>query len=222
MTNFRTLILALILSVTPAIMGVPSPWTLQSLRVAETALQRATDELKEAQRREHQEKKENLIYHIAKEFNKSEPLVRKIVEEVFQASQAPSLKVPVDPLLVLAVIAQESRFNPSAVGLPGPSVGLMQIHAPSHGNKDWKNVQLNIRKGVSLLSGYSLAPTSSKAKKRAVPRKNSLDSTLVSYNGGPGLAMKLCPSLAGPCRTNYTDKVKSHFREFSIIYHQEA
>lgn len=211
MTKFRTLILALILLLPPVVLGVPSPWTLQSLRVAEKTLYEALDAREKERAHQERRRKESLVQHITREFKSKEPLVRRIVEEAFKQSKKYKAKAPnspaANPLVILAIIAQESRFNPSAVGLPGPSVGLMQVHVPSHGEKDWHNISTNIGYGTRILDDYSA-------------KHKDLGRALASFNGGPLYAQRVCP--VSPCATAYTRKVKSHLAEFSLIYHQEA
>lgn len=62
----------------------------------------------------------------------------------------------VEPHLVLALIQQESAFNPSAVGDNGQSFGLMQLHLQGAGYgyqpEDLLLIPINLRIGIQYLS----------------------------------------------------------------------
>ena len=79
------------------------------------------------------------------------------------ASPSPALKskvrtiseqVGVDSLLVYAVIATESSWNPSAINSGSGCIGLMQINPPFHGGHSvayYLDAENNLRLGVEYL-----------------------------------------------------------------------
>lgn len=83
----------------------------------------------------------------------------------------------IQPELVLAVIEQESQYNPEAIGDSGNSLGLMQIQPYWHGERiqqlgcdDLLDPYQNVTVGVDIL-----------AEKLA---KGSTEWALMAYNGG--------------------------------------
>jgi len=98
-------------------------------------------------------------------------------EEVVSAARVASERVGLDPLLVLAVIAIESSFDPNAVSLAGAE-GLMQVvpryHEDTlqeHGGSDAvRDPTINILVGVRILDQY-------------IRRTGSLEAGLQRYNG---------------------------------------
>jgi Transglycosylase SLT domain len=65
-----------------------------------------------------------------------------------------SEQVDADPLLVISVIAHESRWNPNAVSKDGADVGLMQIRASNYGGprNDLFNPEININAGTDIMN----------------------------------------------------------------------
>ena len=98
-------------------------------------------------------------------------------EEVVKAAHLASERAGIDPLLVLAVIAIESSFDPNAVSLAGAE-GLMQVvpryHGDTleeHGGSDSvRNPETNILVGTHILEQY-------------IRRTGSLEAGLQRYNG---------------------------------------
>ncbi len=83
----------------------------------------------------------------------------------------------IQPELVLAVIEQESQYNPEAIGDSGNSLGLMQIQPYWHGKRmqqlgcnDLLDPYQNVTVGIDIL-----------AEKLA---KGSTEWALMAYNGG--------------------------------------
>lgn len=83
----------------------------------------------------------------------------------------------IQPELVLAVIEQESQYNPEAIGDSGNSLGLMQIQPYWHGERmqqlgcdDLLDPYQNVAVGIDIL-----------AEKLA---KGSTEWALMAYNGG--------------------------------------
>ena len=98
-------------------------------------------------------------------------------EEAVSAAHLASEQVGVDPLLVLAVIAIESSFDPNAVSLAGAE-GLMQVVPRYHGdtlkehggNDAVRDPKTNILVGTRILEQY-------------IRRTGSLEAGLQRYNG---------------------------------------
>jgi len=98
-------------------------------------------------------------------------------EELVGAAHLASGRVGIDPLLVLAVIAVESRFNPIAESLVGAK-GLMQIRPEYHDDKLQEHggrgavldPMINILVGARILEQY-------------IRRAGSLEAGLQRYNG---------------------------------------
>ena len=94
---------------------------------------------------------------IANRYRVSADFVAPVVMTAYQAAARSSL----DPLLVLAVIAIESSFNPTAVSITGAR-GLMQVMPKYHMDKIALHgdesilftPRMNIRVGVQILQEY--------------------------------------------------------------------
>jgi hypothetical protein len=106
------------------------------------------------------------------------PLSEDVQDHIFENCEI----YGVDPLLVIAIIEKESRYNELAIGDRGRSYGLMQIQPRWHysrmvdlGCKDLLDPYQNISVGVSYIS-------------ELLSRGNSLEWTLMAYNGGPSYA----------------------------------
>ncbi|HZQ72432.1 MAG TPA: lytic transglycosylase domain-containing protein [Burkholderiales bacterium] len=114
-----------------------------------------------------------LAGYLARRFTIAPEAAQRIVGAAFDAGDASSL----DPLLLLAMIAVESRFNPFAQSDNGAK-GLMQIipryHldklAPLGGESAVLDPEANIRVGAQILQEY-------------VARAGSLEAGLQVYNG---------------------------------------
>jgi len=98
-------------------------------------------------------------------------------EEVVKAAHLAGERVGIDPLLVLAVIAVESSFDPNAVSLAGAE-GLMQVVPRYHGNTlemhggsdAMRDPETNVLVGARILDQY-------------IRRTGSLERGLQRYNG---------------------------------------
>jgi hypothetical protein len=108
----------------------------------------------------------------------------------------------VDPLLLLSVIATESRFNPYAGSQAGGATGLMQVVLSVHRNKFAKfgrsdaiafNPVANVRVGGLILSD-------------CISRRGSVQEGLLCYCGASG------PNTDG----GYTEKVMSERRRLAL------
>jgi hypothetical protein len=85
---------------------------------------------------------------------------RNATRELVQAAYSEGTRIGIDPLLILAVVGVESRFNPLAESEAG-AVGLMQViprfHADKYGAAVGQSVldpQTNIRVGAKVLKEY--------------------------------------------------------------------
>jgi soluble lytic murein transglycosylase-like protein len=114
-----------------------------------------------------------LVEHLAKRFLIATQATEHMVGTAHRAAQA----VGLDPLLVLAVISIESRFNPIAESVMGAK-GLMQIIPKYHrakllehgGDEAVLDPESNILVGTRILQEY-------------VYRTGTLEAGLQSYNG---------------------------------------
>lgn len=102
-------------------------------------------------------------------------------------------EVGVDPALALSVAQIESGFNPNAVGDNGNSLGLFQIHRPSHPDyKGGTDPEANARYGIRLL-------------KRLLDANNgSVNKAIWAYNAGQGNVNK---GILPATTKNYINKV---------------
>lgn len=114
-----------------------------------------------------------LVEHLSKRFLVAAEAMRQAVGTAYRAAR----EVGLDPLLVLAVISIESRFNPVAESVMGAK-GLMQIipkfHldklAPYGGEEAVLDPESNILVGSRILQEY-------------VYRTGTLEAGLQTYNG---------------------------------------
>jgi soluble lytic murein transglycosylase-like protein len=130
--------------------------------------------------------------------------------EIAERLEAAQEEVELDPLLVLAVIAQESRFDPTARG-PRGSLGLMQVRpfvasdiAERH-DLDWdgpetlfdpvRNIEIGVAYLIEMLGMYA-----------------DVEFALAAYNMGPYRLRKLLGRGQEP-RGRYAGKVFEHYAE---------
>jgi soluble lytic murein transglycosylase-like protein len=114
-----------------------------------------------------------LIDHLSRRFTIATQAAERVVEAAYDAAHV----VALDPLLLLAVIAVESRFNPFAES-PMGAKGLMQIIPRYHRDKFAElggeaavlEPEANIQAGAQILQEY-------------VYRTGSLEAGLQYYNG---------------------------------------
>jgi len=110
----------------------------------------------------------------------SQTQIQELMPRIDAAIEAYSEKFNVDPLLVRAVIKQESGFQPFALSTAG-AMGLMQLMpdtAKGLGVSDPYNIEENIRGGIQYLS-YQLEAFD-----------NDLSLALAAYNAGPNAVRK--------------------------------
>ena len=114
-----------------------------------------------------------LVQHVARRYRIGEAAAGRVVNAAYLSAD----EVGVDPLLVLAVIAVESSFNPAAESGAGAK-GLMQIVPAWHrarldeygGEEQLLDPLTNIAVGTRILNDY-------------IARSADLEAALQSYNG---------------------------------------
>jgi len=139
-----------------------------------TAAEPQFDAATEAHPAPHQEHKV-LASYLARRYRVASDATADLVGEAYSVGRA----VGLDPLLILAVISVESRFNPIAESDMGAK-GLMQViprfHAEKfvvHGGEEAAlNPRTNILVGAQILKEY-------------IHRSGSLEQGLQLYNGAP-------------------------------------
>jgi soluble lytic murein transglycosylase-like protein len=98
-----------------------------------------------------------LAEDLALRYGRAASATRQIAEHAFEAAE----DVAVDPLLVLAVIGVESRFDPGAAN-PSGAKGLMQVIPRYHlrklaahgGEQSVLDPGVNVRVGTAILAEY--------------------------------------------------------------------
>lgn len=92
----------------------------------------------------------------------------------------------VDPAMVMAIIDRESKYNASAVGDSGASLGLMQIQPRWHSAPYSDRME---RLGcTNLLNPYDNVTVGVDILAELIESGNSIEWVLMCYNGGPGHA----------------------------------
>jgi soluble lytic murein transglycosylase-like protein len=134
----------------------------------------SAEQLSEAEREPLDPTQQALVEHLSKRFL----IAQAATERMVVAAHRAAAEVGLDPLLVLAVIAIESRFNPIAESVMGAK-GLMQIIPKYHldklraagGEHAVLDPESNIHVGTRILQEY-------------VYRTGTLEAGLQVYNGG--------------------------------------
>lgn len=130
----------------------------------------------------------------------------------------------VDPALVLAVIQQESRFNPKARSSEG-ALGLMQVMpatARGMGLKDAQKLlipEVNIRYGVQFIKDLWNEFGSKDLSRLSAGDINRTDvlNTIAAYNAGPGNVKKYHGIPPFRETRDYTAKVSANFGKFKNL-----
>lgn len=110
----------------------------------------------------------------------------------------------VDPLVVLAVIQVESRFDPTAVSSQG-AMGLMQLQGDTARELamdlglQWTGDELLFDQDVNILLGCAYLS-------RLIDRFGDLDAALAAYSSGPGV-VEARRDANGHIPFAYTDRV---------------
>ena len=142
-------------------------------------------------------KKLSLAEHIALTFNQPLSFVTKVVDTAYHEANRRGL----NPLLVLAVVAQESRFDPFALSGAGAK-GLMQVLPRYHsdkisdigGQKALFTAEANLKVGTAILGD-------------CVSQSNSLEEALRRYSGNS---------------RNYSQKVKGYWSQLESVVSSPA
>lgn len=145
-----------------------------------------------------QGQQEALIQYLSRKYLVANEAAKMFVETAYLVGD----ELKVDPLLILAIIAIESRFNPYAGGQTGGATGLMQVMISVHRDKFTKygrgetlafNPVTNIRVGALILA-------------ECVKRRGSVAEGLLCYCGASG------PTSDG----GYSEKVLSERRRLAL------
>lgn len=110
---------------------------------------------------------------------------RSQAESVLPIVERHARRSGVDPLVVLAVIQVESRFDPVAVSSQG-AMGLMQLQGPTARELamdlglQWTGDDLLFDPDVNIMLGCAYL-------RRLLDRFDDLDAALAAYSSGPGL-----------------------------------
>ncbi|NBS20616.1 MAG: hypothetical protein EBS75_02595 [Betaproteobacteria bacterium] len=158
--------------------GVPaSVQFAQSVDLAEAAISGATT-LNKAVRPLDGSQRERLVDYIVEQFSSKPGVARAVVQEAVIVGK----QLHIDPLLLLAIIAVESRFDPMAQSSKGAK-GLMQVHTAVHsarfdpfgGSAAAFDFGANIRIGAQILQEH-------------LSRHGSVDLALKHYVGAARMA----------------------------------
>lgn len=139
---------------------------------------------------------EALAEFLAKRYRVSQDVTLEFV----QIAHAEAARVNLDPLLIMAVIAVESRYNPIAESGVGAK-GLMQIIPKFHGDKLAEfggekavfNPEFNIRVGTRILREY------------------------LSRTGNVGIALQMYAGALSDDNDTYTNKVLAEKRRLQHV-----
>ena len=145
-----------------------------------------------------QQQQDALIQYLSRKYLVANQAAQMFVETAYVVGD----ELKVDPLLLLAIIATESRFNPYAGGQIGGPTGLMQVMMSIHRDKFTKlglgetmvfNPVANIRVGAFILA-------------YCIRTRGSVAGGLLCYCGASG------PGADG----GYTEKVLSERRRLAL------
>jgi len=131
-------------------------------------------------------------------------VARNQAERVIPIVDRHARRFDLDPLLVLAVIQVESRFDPAAVSSQG-AMGLMQLQAETarelaaNLGLQWTGDELLFDPDVNVLLGCAYLS-------RLIDRFGDVDSALAAYCSGPAL-VEARRDVRGRIPLAYTDRV---------------
>jgi len=204
----RSLLLALLCALS-ALAVMSAPWSSLADRLAElapppqtaaapeTASSAAADPLRDAVAAPAR-KVEALAGYLSRKYRVSEDVVQDLVTTAF----VEGARIGLDPVLIVAVMAVESSFNPIAESVAGAR-GLMQIIPRFHpekfpgGEKTTFDPQANIRAGALALKEY-------------IRRGGGISAGLQIYNG------------SAPEGSNYSSRVLSEQQRLQQIARRGA
>src|SRR5258708_3318147 len=115
---------------------------------------------------------EALVTMLARKYRVSEDATRELVDAAYSEGR----RNGVDPLLIIAVIGVESRFNPIAQS-DGGAMGLMQVIPRYHGDK------FDAANGESVLDPRTNIHVGARALKEYIHRGGTEIGGLQLYNG---------------------------------------
>lgn len=122
---------------------------------------------------------ERLASFVARHYRVARESSRDMVRTAFREGR----RNDVDPLLILAVIAVESRFNPIAESEQG-AVGLMQIVPRFHMDKiDWDGAAISVAGAPSFLPPRANIAIGARILKDSIRRGGGEAAGLQLYNG---------------------------------------
>lgn len=133
--------------------------------------------------------------------------IQELMPRINAAIEKYSARFNVDPLLVRAVMKQESNFQPFALSTAG-AMGLMQLMpdtASGLGVKDPYNIEENIRGGVQYLS-FQLQNFN-----------NDLRLALAAYNAGPNAVRKYGGVPPYEETQNYVERVLKYYNMYKAL-----
>ncbi|WP_330654223.1 lytic transglycosylase domain-containing protein [Caproiciproducens sp. MSJ-32] len=132
------------------------------------------------------------------------------MDTIFKAVDKYASKYGVDRNLILAIIKQESNFNPNATSHAGAK-GLMQLmdfNSEAYGVTNPYDIEQNIEAGVRHIKSYLNM------------YNGNLEMALMAYNGGPGTMERRGVKSSGdlykmPQETqNYVPKVLAYYNQY--------
>lgn len=128
-----------------------------------------------AVRAHHDPRQKPLARHIARTYRIAEDAADRLVATSFDAAKAYAL----DPILILAVMAIESRFNPIAESEMGAK-GLMQVMSKVHFDKldPHGGAEMVLDPRTNILVGAQIL-------RECIDRAGGLEAGLQWYNGAP-------------------------------------
>jgi soluble lytic murein transglycosylase-like protein len=174
----RTILFALILTLTATLLSSSTPHPFATLDVP-VALSPAVapaipTNVGTPAGSQVAENVEDLAGVIARKYRISQDATREMVIAAFREGKRNGL----DPLLIVAVMAVESRFNPIAQSDMG-AIGLMQIIPRFHADK------LEAGNAASVLDPNTNIQVGARVLKEYIRRSGSQEGGLQLYNGTP-------------------------------------
>lgn len=111
------------------------------------------------------------------------PMTRRELAGVIEIVEREARRFDVDPLMVLAIIEVESRFDPNAVS-PRGAIGLMQLREDTAIDLA-ADLGLTLGPDASLLAPDLNVTLGTAYLRRLIDRFGSYDAALTAYHAGP-------------------------------------